>query len=149
MDDPWKQLPRAAAIVYVGVLAAGSGRVARAEQAPATAPSEATELSEDMIPIAPTCGPQCHGGSQDPMPIIEPPEPDPDYEREEIAPTCGPECHDSGGYDGDVGPPPIAPEERKKGCAVESVEDQRGLALLGLGLLAGVAARRPRGDESQ
>lgn len=137
MDDPWKQLPRAAAIVYVGVLAAGTGRIARAEQEPAAAPGEAVEPSEDMLPIAPTCGPSCHGGGEELTPVYVPLE-----QAEEEAPTCGPDCHDPNARKfQEVQPPPLPPES-KKGCAVESIEDERGLALLGLGLLAGVAARR-------
>ena len=57
MDDPWKQLPRAAAIVYVGVLAAGTSRVMRADQEPAASPSEATATLEHAPQVAPTCGP--------------------------------------------------------------------------------------------
>jgi MYXO-CTERM domain-containing protein len=142
VSDPWQQLPRAAAIVYVGVLAAGSGRPARAEQEQTeVALANANDSSDDMPPQAPTCGPECHGGS---VQIIEPvyEEPDP------VAPTCGPDCHGGGsGGGGEVEPPPVG--KGKKGCAVESVDDEQGLALLGLGLLAGVAARRRRGDESR
>jgi MYXO-CTERM domain-containing protein len=144
VNDPWKQLPRAAAIVYVGVLAAGSGRPARAEQEATAAPANATESSDDVPQQAPTCGPACHGGGGE---IVEPvyEEPDP------VAPTCGPECHGGGGGGGgeysEAGPPPV--EGGKKGCAVESVDDEHGLALLGLGLLAGVTVRRRRGDESR
>jgi MYXO-CTERM domain-containing protein len=129
MDDPWRQLPRAAAIVYVGVLAAGSSRVARAEQEPEATPSNADAQGERTIPIAPTCGPACHSTSNNPMFPLEPEPDDGDVES--------------------VEPPPI--QESKKGCAVESTEaDEPGAALLGLGLLAGVAARRRRrGDESR
>ena len=137
MDDPWKQLPRAAAIVYVGVLAAGTGRVARADQEPAATPSEAVDTTQHAPQIAPTCGPQCHNGG-DLVPVIEPPPP-PDRDPE--APTCGPECHDGGYREPNIEPPPIA--EDKKGCAVESPDgNEPALALLGIGLLAGVAARR-------
>jgi MYXO-CTERM domain-containing protein len=138
VSDPWKQLPRAAAIVYVGVLAAGSGRPARAEQEqPEAAPANASDL-DDVPQQAPTCGPSCHGGGEIVEPVYE--EPDP------VAPTCGPECHEGRGG-GPIEPPPVG--EGKKGCAVESVDDEQGLALLGLGLLAGVAMRRRRGDESR
>ena len=120
MDDPWKQLPCAAAIVYVGVLAAGTSRAAPAEQEPAPDSQDTTGESE--------------------------PESELD-ERGPIAPTCGPECHDSGWTPPQLEPPPVAPEPSKKGCAVESVDDERGLAVLGLGLLAGVIVRRRRSDE--
>ena len=145
MDDPWKQLPRAAAIVYVGVLAAGTGRVVRADQEPAAAPSESVPATDHAPQVAPTCGPQCHGGGE----VLTPVEPEPDpYEPDPVAPTCGPECHDSDYYEYQEPPPPLPPES-KKGCAVESVEDERALGLLGLGLLAGVAVRRRRGSASQ
>jgi MYXO-CTERM domain-containing protein len=146
VSDPWKQLPRAAAIVYVGVLAAGSGRPARAEQEPAAAPSSASDANDGAPQVAPTCGPQCHGGGE---PIVVEPEPD-TIEPDPVAPTCGPQCHDSGYVEPWVEPPPpIPPEQSKKGCAVASVEDAPALGLLGLGLLAGVAARRRRSDGSQ
>ena len=119
MDDPWKQLPRAAAIVYVGVLAAGTSRAAPAEQ-------------------------------EEPAPDSQDTTGEPESELDEhgpIAPTCGPECHDSGWTPPQLEPPPVAPESSKKGCAVESVDDERGLAVLGLGLLAGVIVRRRRSDE--
>jgi len=151
MDDPFKQLPRAAAIVYVGVLAAGSGRVARAEQ-PEAPPSDAVALQPDQhnVQIAPTCGPQCHRGSDEVTPVVLPPDPEPELEQaKEIAPTCGPQCHDPSWdnplIEPPIEPPPIPVEERKQGCAVESADvDEPGLALLGLGLLAGVTARRRR-----
>lgn len=130
MDDPWKQLPRAAAIVYVGVLAAGTGQVARAEQEPAAAPS-------DNVPVIDQAP---NGGDE----VLTPVDSDPELEEERlpIAPTCGAGCH--GGYHEYGEPPPPLPPETKKGCAVESVEDERALGLLGLGLLAGVAVRRRR-----
>lgn len=146
MDDPWKQLPRAAAIVYVGVLAAGTGRPARAEQEPAAAPSDSSPLTDHVPEAAPTCGPQCHNGGDE---VLTPIEPEPELEEEHlpIAPTCGAGCHGGDGYYEHLeGPPPLPPES-KKGCAVESVGDERALGLLGLGLLAGVAMRRRR--ESQ
>lgn len=129
MDDPWKQLPRAAAIVYVGVLAAGTSRAAPAEQEPAE------QEPAEQVPAADS---SATTGEAEPEP----------YEPDPIAPTCGPECH-GGERPYDPVPPPIPPEETKKGCAVESVDDERGLAVLGLGLLAGALVRRRRGDESR
>ncbi len=135
VDESWKQLPRTAALVYVGVLAAGTSPIARAEAPVETGPtetdpaatepaSEAVEPSpdpdgeEEMLPIAPTCGAGCHGQY-----IPMPPDPPP-------------------------GPPPAEPS--KKGCAIDADATDETALLLGLGLLGlgGLAARRRRaGDD--
>jgi hypothetical protein len=143
MDDPFSQLPKAAVLVYAGVLTAATGNTALAGQAEAELASQAN--IKEAPQTAPTCGPSCHGGYE--QQIVAPPEPEPDP----VAPTCGPACHD-GNYGGqDEAPPPLPPEH--KGCAVApELEPEGNLALLGLGLSFGVGlsiAGRRRNRSSQ
>jgi MYXO-CTERM domain-containing protein len=140
VDEAWKQLPCAAVIVCAGVLGPGS---ARAEPPAEASADPATSVPTDpaQVPVAPTCGPSCHGGGGGE--VYQDVQPPPDIEN--TAPTCGPSCH--GGYEPpppDVTPPPAEPG--KKGCAVEDVDDLSplGVAALSLGLLAGVTTRRRR-----
>lgn len=125
MDDSWQQLPRAAVIVCVGVIGAGASRPVRAEHEAEAAPTSLAVDVDDQLPVAPTCGPQCHTpGYWEANP---PPPPNPDDRDDEDRES----------------PPPVEPG--KKGCTIEDAEsDDAGLALLGLGLLAGVGARRRR-----
>jgi MYXO-CTERM domain-containing protein len=118
VDEAWKQLPRVAVIVCASVLAAGTARSASPEQ-PDASPEQPDAEQEAREPV------------EDDLPI---------------APTCGAGCH--GGFEPVPPPPPVAPG--KKGCAVEDPEDHSplGLVLLSVGLLAGVAGRRRREDES-
>ena len=163
MDDPFSQLPKAAVLVYAGVLTATPANAAFAgelqstlevredAQAPSKAPTcgpachdpdrraeldvmaPPPEQSPADLPVAPTCGPACHDPNYR-EPDLQP-EPDP------VAPTCGPSCHEGrsdGGGGGDEAPPPLPPEGRK-GCAVVSPgEPETDLALLGLGLSLGI-----------
>jgi MYXO-CTERM domain-containing protein len=140
VDEAWKQLPRAAVIVCASVLGSGSARAEQPEEASAR-PNPNAASNPDIVQVAPTCGPSCHGGVE----VNEEIQPPPDEDNLPIAPTCGPSCH--GGYEPDVMPPPVEPppvEPAKKGCAVEDVDDAEplGLAVLGLGLLVGAATRR-------
>jgi hypothetical protein len=143
MDDPFSQLPKAAVLVYAGVLAAAASNTALAGQ---TEAELAAGVSTQEVPQqAPTCGPACHDGNYQEQ-IVAPPEPDP------VAPTCGPACHDSS-YQEQEAPPPLPPNERK-GCAVgPALGPEANLALLGLGLSFGVGLsiagrRRNRSSES-
>jgi hypothetical protein len=142
MDDPFSQLPKAAVLVYAGVLTAAVNNTALAGQ---TEAALAAQLSAQEVPQqAPTCGPACHTPNYQEVVPVEP-EPDP------VAPTCGPACHD-GSYQEQETPPPLPPEQRK-GCAVATVEPEGNLALLGLGLSFGIGLsiagrRRTRSSES-
>lgn len=150
MDDPFSQLPKAAVLVYAGVLTAAASNTALAGQ---TAAELAAQMSTHDVPgPAPTCGPACHTPNYQEQIAVEPePEPDP------VAPTCGPACHDSSYDPGDhhqrndkEAPPPL-PNERK-GCAVAPLEPEGELALLGLGLSLGIGLsiagrRRTRSSE--
>jgi hypothetical protein len=143
MDDPFSQLPKAAVLVYAGVLTAAVGNTAFAGQAEAELATQGS--TQDMPQQAPTCGPSCHGGAEEEI-VAPPPEPDP------VAPTCGPACHEGNYGDQGEGPPPVPPE--RKGCAVApELEPEANLALLGLGLSFGVGLsvvgrRRNRSSES-
>jgi hypothetical protein len=138
MDDPFSQLPKAAVLVYAGVLTAAASNTALAGQA-----ELAAQVSTQEVPqTAPTCGPACHNPSYE-EPVPREPEPDP------VAPTCGPACHEGRNDAGNIGePPPPLPPNEKKGCAVAEMGPQGELALLGLGLSFGVglsiAGRRRR-----
>jgi hypothetical protein len=142
MDDPFSQLPKAAVLVYAGVLTASASNTALAGQ---TVAELAAAVSTREAPQqAPTCGPACHTPNYQELTPVEP-EPDP------VAPTCGPACHD-GNYQDQEAPPPVPPEQRK-GCAVATVEPEGNLALLGLGLSFGIGLsiagrRRTRSSES-
>jgi hypothetical protein len=142
MDDPFSQLPKAAVLVYAGVLTAAASNTALAGQT--GAPLAAQVSTQEVPQQAPTCGPACHTPNYQEVVPVEP-EPDP------VAPTCGPACHD-GNYQDQEAPPPVPPEQRK-GCAVATVEPEGNLALLGLGLSFGIGLsvagrRRTRSSES-
>jgi hypothetical protein len=142
MDDPFSQLPKAAVLVYAGVLTAATGSTALAGQLDAELTVQAS--TKEAPQQAPTCGPSCHGGHEEQ--IVAPPEPDP------VAPTCGPACHEGRNDQQQEAPPPLPPE--RKGCAVAPELGPEGnLALLGLGLSFGVGLsiagrRRNRSSES-
>lgn len=143
MDDPFSQLPKAAVLVYAGVLTAAASNTALAGLAEAELAARVT--TREAPEVAPTCGPACHTPNYQELTPVEPePEPDP------IAPTCGPACHDDS-YQHQESPPPLPPNE-KKGCAVAPLEPEGELALLGLGLSLGVGLsiagrRRTRSSE--
>lgn len=138
MDDPFSQLPKAAVLVYAGVLTAAANNTALAGQAELAAQVSSREAPQ----VAPTCGPACHTPNYQEVPVL--PEPDP------VAPTCGPACHD-GNYQHQEAPPPLPPDERK-GCAVAQLGPEGELGLLGLGLSLGIGLsvagrRRTRASE--
>jgi hypothetical protein len=145
MDDPFSQLPRAAVLVYAGVLTATANNTALAGQGEAELTARVS--TQDVTPqVAPTCGPACHTPNYQELTPVEP-EPDPDPGP--IAPTCGPACHDAD-YQQEA-PPPLPPDGRK-GCAVAQIEPDGSLALLGLGLSFGAGlsiARRRRTRASE
>jgi hypothetical protein len=142
MDDPFSQLPKAAVLVYAGVLTAAAGNTALAGQTEASISTRGDV--QEQVPVAPTCGPACHTPGYYEQKPVEP-EPDP------VAPTCGPSCHE--GRNQQEAPPPLPPNERK-GCAVASESGpEANLALLGLGLsfaigLSIASRRRNRSSES-
>lgn len=155
MPDPWTQLPRAGALVYAGILTTTASPPALARDRNGESTTVIVEPPGDAPthPIAPTCGPSCHGGNANVEPVSVPL-----VEAVEVAPTCGPSCHEPeldsfpeaptcgpschyGDPKDELAPPPIEPEARKPGCAVEP--DPPGLPLaLGLGLALGIGLRR-------
>jgi hypothetical protein len=140
MDDPFSQLPKAAVLVYAGVLTAAASNTALTGQTAATLAVRGDV--QDQPQVAPTCGPQCHTPGYYEQKPVEP-EPDP------VAPTCGPACHEGRGE----APPPVPPKQGK-GCAVvPEAGPEANLALLGLGLSFGIglslaSRRRNRSSES-
>jgi hypothetical protein len=125
MDDPFSQLPKAAVLVYVGVLAAAAGDTAFAGQT-----SLEVRAVVEQPPKAPTCGPACHTPGyreqieakeleqmrQAEAEAVEAEEaeaqtqPEPDADMLPVAPTCGPACHDPNYREHMVQEPdPVAP----------------------------------------
>lgn len=128
MDDPFSQLPKAAVLVYAGVLVAASGNTAFAGQASL----EVRDGDVEQPSKAPTCGPACHVHGYREQQAQEaarlkqleaeakakaeakaeaPPQQEPASPVLPIAPTCGPACHTPGYHDIEPlpEPDPVAP----------------------------------------